>query len=225
MIVVWRNHKIRALAVMSIASVGVCLGGCTLTARLPAGRVGQNGSPSRPSPSVAGDFLRDDFRSLSERFGDVPKLWALQSFVMNVPPQIWERLEYRRLHASLWSATIQQGRVRIAMPPHWHAVSQKPLDRYRTSYWVESLPREDSFRMVVAIPSCVRKKRAKERTGSGAAARTVHRTNGRSNSEPDLLRAERWANTTPMDLFPLLGSQKGHLKEWQLKRYKMFSGL
>ena len=97
--------------------------------------------------------------------------WILES-----PPEMWQRLEHRRVKFFRGVAAVRVGGINIVMPPGWHATAENRRGNF-ARYWVQAVPRENSFRMLVAAPAtpCLGKTnsgRGQSRPGSRACAKS-----------------------------------------------------
>ncbi len=210
---------------IALALAGLGLGGCALTKKPMVTESSRTQDIPSPVSARAARFLREDYHTLVERYGRaVPPLdGSLLHWILESPPEMWQRLEHRRVKFFRGVAAVRVGGINIVMPPGWHATAENRRGNF-ARYWVQAVPRENSFRMLVAAPAtpCLGKTKA---AGAKSAPDQGHVQNhAAAVTKPSILRVERWANSTPMDFVLLIGSKSGQPQKrrnrlvWELWR-------
>ncbi len=182
-----------------------------------------------PVCSRAARFLREDYPLLAKRYGtrSYPLGESLQDSIFQFTPQMWERIQYHWIKYFHGKRLVQFGGINIVMPSGWN-IGLHPQNATEATCQVDTLPGESpgnpfpiTFQMQIEVPTvalrCCETKGVPRRTGS---VRSESRKQTLPSTEPDLVRAIGWANSTPTDFFALLGSRTTNPQDWQTRLFE-----
>ncbi len=183
-----------------------------------------------PAPCCkrAREFLESAYVPLVHRFGKkygVLETW-LQDLIYTYPSQLWMRVKYRRLKPRTGAPSTRFNGIEITFPGNQKA---KLIGR-----WLDSNHRyvSESFRITAGKSGKVldmkfftagppfKNMSGSELTHSPAHGTFLTPTGPPLRPMPDLLRSLRYSNTTPFDLYPLIGEQNVKPTQWQLRRLR-----
>ncbi len=182
---------------------------------------------SKPRCRRARLFLEAAYWPLVNRFGKkyyVLDSW-LTSLIYNYPTQMWKRVKYRRLKMRTVGPSIKFNSVGVALPDNQKA---RLTGRWKSNHRYVS----ESFRITVGKAKTILRMKiftagppftnesGSELNHSPATGYYLTPTGPPSHPMPDLLRALRYSDTTPLDLYPLIGEQSVKPMRWQLRRLR-----